>query len=615
MSRGPPSAQGRNPGPISGGEGNSRSPSPTGQKLVCLLPARNCQEDLPGFFGCVGGFVDAVVALDDGSSDGTADVLASQPLVKVLLRKPVRDGYHAWDDAANRNRLLAAASELHPDWIISLDADERIDGSDAAALREFIERDALPGVAYGFLVFRMIGDLDHYDRADFWVYRLFAFEPGQTFPHDRLHFVPVPQAIPRPRWLRTTIRIQHLAGLTDDRRRARFAKYGEADPLSEFQEYESLLDPPGPLERWEPRQPGLPVLLPPDESIEQPSGELGTEIDSNAPIISAIVISKDDEDRIERSVRSVVDQDCPVPFEVIVVSSGSDRTAEIVRDKFPQVALVELNGTALPGAARNAGLREARGDYVSFPGSHVELPQGSLAARVRAHQLGYPMVTGTVLNGTSNAPGWASYFLDHSTVLPGRPSEELAGAPAHCSYDREFLLQVGGFPENMRAGEDTVANERLAARGCVAYRAQEVVLVHHSPCRTVPRLLTHHFARGRALGRILLDTHRPTGRLLTDAWNRRSLIRYLPARLGRVSSHVDRWGGDLQPTYRRVHRYVVAGALAAMAGMWVELLRPRRWKARILFGRGVVSGAVSGRDMGSEVSPRDSCIRGRAHHA
>ena len=51
-------------------------------------------------------FADAVVALDDGSTDGTAALLAQDPLVRVLLRNPLRETYAGWDDAANRNRLL-----------------------------------------------------------------------------------------------------------------------------------------------------------------------------------------------------------------------------------------------------------------------------------------------------------------------------------------------------------------------------------------------------------------------------------------------------------------------------------------------------------------------------
>src|SRR5439155_17672048 len=112
--------------------------------------------------------------------------------------------------------LLAAAAALEPDWLLSLDADERLDADDGAALREFIESDALPRFAYGFTVYRMIGDLDHYDKEGLCVYRLFAYEPAQRFPARRLHFVPIPTSIPPARWLPTTLRIQHVASLTEE---------------------------------------------------------------------------------------------------------------------------------------------------------------------------------------------------------------------------------------------------------------------------------------------------------------------------------------------------------------------------------------------------------------
>ena len=123
--------------------------------VVCLLPARNAAADLPGYFESAARFCDAVVALDDGSTDETRELLEGCPLVKVLLTNQRQKSYRDWDDAANRNRLLDAAAELNPEWIISIDADERIDPSDAAALRDFLRWDALPGYAYGFRVFRM----------------------------------------------------------------------------------------------------------------------------------------------------------------------------------------------------------------------------------------------------------------------------------------------------------------------------------------------------------------------------------------------------------------------------------------------------------------------------
>lgn len=325
------------------------------------------------------------------------------------------------------------------------------------------------------------------------------------------------------------------------------------------------------------------------DGSSEPSGEALA-----GPSLSAIVISRDDEAVIERTVRSVVEQESPWPFEVIVVTSGTDRTAEIVGERFPEVTLVALPKPALPGEARNAGLRLARGQVVSFPGSHVELPPGSLAARIAAHRLGHAMVTGTTLNGTRTVAGWAAYFLDNSTVLPGRPSTVLDGPPAHCSYSRSALGEVGGFPEHLRAGEDTVVNHELARRGHTAYRAQEVRLIHHTPCRTRRRLLSHYFVRGRSSGRILLESRRAEGQLLHLHTAR--ALRRLRAHDGRtmVGRHVAEWGGEEERrAYRRARKWIAAAWAAQRLGACLELVRPHRAVAFVLLGKPVVTLATS----------------------
>src|SRR5206468_3040954 len=123
------------------------------------------------------------------------------------------------------------------------------------------ETDAIRGLAYGFLVYRMIGDDRHFDRANYWVYRLFAYEQGQSFPDRRFHFVPVPQSILPSHWIQTTFRIKHLASLDEQHRAARFEKYRLIDPNREFQnDYDHLLDRPGTVREWQGRLPGKPVL-------------------------------------------------------------------------------------------------------------------------------------------------------------------------------------------------------------------------------------------------------------------------------------------------------------------------------------------------------------------
>ena len=125
--------------------------------LVVALPARNCGSTLPSWFASVEAYADAVVALDDGSTDDTAEVLAAHPLTAVLLRNPVRPTYGGWDDAANRQQLIDACDTLEPEWILQLDADERLADGDADALVRAIERGVLdPSAAYLLRVLRMV---------------------------------------------------------------------------------------------------------------------------------------------------------------------------------------------------------------------------------------------------------------------------------------------------------------------------------------------------------------------------------------------------------------------------------------------------------------------------
>jgi hypothetical protein len=117
-------------------------------------------------------------------------------------------------------------------------------------------------------------------------------------------------------------------------------------------------------------------------------------------------------------------------------------------------------------------------------------------------------------------------------------------------------------------------NRELSRRGFSAYRARDVRLVHHSPCRNVLRLVRHHFTRGRGFGRILLaDARWRSGGI--DRPVVRALVRYVPRRLHGTSRNVRRWGGNLRLVYRRVLPLVIAGIVAAWAGaVWEVLFAP-----------------------------------------
>jgi len=532
----------------------------TARRLVVLLPVRNGADVLDGWFASVRGLADAVVALDDGSTDDTHERLAADPLVAEVLTHPRRPGFEGWDDLANRTELLEAAGR-HGDWALFLDADERIPPGDAADLRRFVLADAEPGFAYGFSIHRAADDLARYDPAGRWIYRLFALEPGQALPEKRLHFVPVPASIPRRMWLRTSVRILHVRSTQPEDGAARMAKYDAADPERRWQSsYDHLADPPEALVAVPPRR--GPVVLP---IHERPSGN---------PALSAIVISRDDAERIESCVRSVVTQVLDAPFEVVVVTSGTDDTARIVRSNFPDVTVVALDHPALPGEARNAGLAVATGDVIAFPSSHIELPAGALQARLDAHRRGWAMVTGAVINGNPTRAGWATYFLDHSSLLPDRPAGELEHAPTRCSYVRFLLDEVGGFPETLRAGEDTWVNSELWDRDFSAWMEPDAAAIHTSLISDPSTLMRRHHERGRAWALLLLGRFGSRREVLRHAW--RPLIGYLPRRLWRIRRNVRAWGDGLRMPYRRAFPLIALGAAAAWVGTLGGIARGAR---------------------------------------
>jgi hypothetical protein len=112
-------------------------------------------------------------------------------------------------------------------------------------------------------------------------------------------------------------------------------------------------------------------------------------------------------------------------------------------------------------------------------------------------------------------------------------------------------------------------NQRLWDMGYEACRVGAYRFVHHSPCSTVPRLLAHHFRRGRAYGRILRNGGKPSRGLLSFALGiPRHRLREIERRLGR-------WGDGFREEYRRARPLVVLAAVASGAGTLFGLLPAR----------------------------------------
>ena len=84
------------------------------------------------------------------------------------------------------------------------------------------------------------------------------------------------------------------------------------------------------------------------------------------PRVSIVIPVYNGERTIERCLESVMAQEAPFAFEVVVADSSEDRTPEIIAERFPGVRLIHLAERAYPGTARNVGIRETRAPLVAL---------------------------------------------------------------------------------------------------------------------------------------------------------------------------------------------------------------------------------------------------------
>jgi len=207
---------------------------------------------LPGWFRNVPPQVDGVVALDDGSTDGSGEFAAAQPSVLELIRKP-RLSPHAWDEPENRRLLLKAASRHAPDWLVAVDADERLERGFRERARAEIARARAEGIPALSVHFRELWDSPDTYRADgIWgekrFARFFRYRADAEIDARALHghWAPLNSRVGGG-FPPADLIVYHLRMIDEEARRERRERYERLDPDGHFQKvgYAYLTDETG----------------------------------------------------------------------------------------------------------------------------------------------------------------------------------------------------------------------------------------------------------------------------------------------------------------------------------------------------------------------------------
>lgn len=206
-------------------------------------------------------------------------------------------------------------------------------------------------------------------------------------------------------------------------------------------------------------------------------------------MISVIIPLYNKERYIVCTLLSVLNQTFS-DFEIVVVDDGStdNSVAEVGKIKDSRIRLIHQNNAGV-SAARNRGIREAKGDLIAFLDADDEWKAEYLATQYSLSQK-YPDCNVFACNYEHrNSDGIIIPtiirklpFSCKDGILTNYFQVACYSHPPICSISvmvrRKVIQAIGGFPVGIKSGEDLLTWARLAVRNKIAY-CREVLAVYN----------------------------------------------------------------------------------------------------------------------------------------
>ena len=197
-------------------------------------------------------------------------------------------------------------------------------------------------------------------------------------------------------------------------------------------------------------------------------------------LVSVIVPSYDPGAELAEQLAAVSAQDYPGAIEILVAHNGPGPVPERPADPLDRdrprdpARFIDARAQRGPGAARNAGARAARGDFLAFCDADDLVSSSWLRDLVGT--AGHADIVGGSLEGTRlNDPGTGACY-----ELPDPAAAHLgflpAAAGANLGIWANVFAALGGFAEDSRTGEDISLVWTAQLRGYVY--APSPALVH-----------------------------------------------------------------------------------------------------------------------------------------
>jgi len=224
------------------------------------------------------------------------------------------------------------------------------------------------------------------------------------------------------------------------------------------------------------------------------------------PEISVIITSYNARETIESTFKSLEEQKTSESFEVILIDSSADGSADIVESKFPHVKIHRFSERKFCGSARNIGISKAEGRIITFIDADCLAEPNWIEEILKAHESPHIAIGGAIGNANPESyVGWAAYFSELSKWMPGTRHQwmdDIGGGMM--SYKKEVFDKYGDFIEGAYSS-DSDFHWRLGKNGHRLWFVPSILISHHN-IEEIGTFLKHevfhgqHFAKVRIQG-------------------------------------------------------------------------------------------------------------------